>query len=193
MPRGTTLDNIYKKNPYIDYLLLFDPFSLSPFTNLSLSSSLSLFSSLSQACAGGCRREGKMAAAAALRQRSTRQQWRTWCGGGHGVAAVEVMAHRRPWRGGESHRCPHPSSLTLRQLDPAPGTWSSVRWRAWSGDGHGAVAEAAGVLVPHPPSRSGSRIRPQGPGVAEPPKLARLKCAGHHYKGNISSNALQTE
>ena len=29
--------------------------------------------------------------------------------------------------------------------------------------------------------------------VAEPPKLSRLKCAGHHYKGNISSNALQTE
>ena len=31
------------------------------------------------------------------------------------------------------------------------------------------------------------------PTVAEPPKLSRLKCAGHHHKGNISSNALQTE
>src|SRR6185503_1030547 len=29
--------------------------------------------------------------------------------------------------------------------------------------------------------------------VAEPPKLSRLKCADHHHKGNISSNALQTE
>ena len=29
--------------------------------------------------------------------------------------------------------------------------------------------------------------------VAEPPKLSRLKCAGHHHKGNISLNALQTE
>ena len=29
--------------------------------------------------------------------------------------------------------------------------------------------------------------------VAEPPKLSRLKCAGHHHKGDISSNALQTE
>ena len=29
--------------------------------------------------------------------------------------------------------------------------------------------------------------------VAEPPELSRLKCAGHHYKGNNSSNALQTE
>ena len=29
--------------------------------------------------------------------------------------------------------------------------------------------------------------------MAEPPKLSRLKCAGHHLKGNISSNALQTE
>ena len=29
--------------------------------------------------------------------------------------------------------------------------------------------------------------------MPEPPKLSRLKCAGHHHKGNISSNALQTE
>ena len=29
--------------------------------------------------------------------------------------------------------------------------------------------------------------------VAEPPELSRLKCAGHHHKGNTSSNALQTE
>ena len=29
--------------------------------------------------------------------------------------------------------------------------------------------------------------------VAEPPKLSRLKCAGHHHKGNTDSNALQTE
>src|SRR6185503_10461792 len=29
--------------------------------------------------------------------------------------------------------------------------------------------------------------------VAEPPKLSRLKCACHHHKSNISSNALQTE
>ena len=34
-----------------------------------------------------------------------------------------------------------------------------------------------------------SKIQP----VAEPPKLSRLKCADHHHKGNISSNALQTE
>jgi len=32
-----------------------------------------------------------------------------------------------------------------------------------------------------------------GHSVAEPPKLSRLKCAGHHHKGNTSSNALQTE
>ena len=31
------------------------------------------------------------------------------------------------------------------------------------------------------------------PAVAEPPELSRLKCAGHHHKGNISLNALQTE
>ena len=29
--------------------------------------------------------------------------------------------------------------------------------------------------------------------MAEPPKLSRLKCAGHPHKGNISLNALQTE
>ena len=29
--------------------------------------------------------------------------------------------------------------------------------------------------------------------VAEPPELSRLKCAGHHPKGNTGSNALQTE
>ena len=29
--------------------------------------------------------------------------------------------------------------------------------------------------------------------VVEPPKLSRLKCAGHHHKGNTDSNALQTE
>jgi len=29
--------------------------------------------------------------------------------------------------------------------------------------------------------------------VAEPPELSRLKCAGHHHKGNSDSNALQTE
>ena len=31
------------------------------------------------------------------------------------------------------------------------------------------------------------------PSVAKPPELSRLKCAGHHHKGNIDSNALQTE
>jgi hypothetical protein len=31
------------------------------------------------------------------------------------------------------------------------------------------------------------------PAVAEPPELSRLKCAGHHHKGNTSSNALQME
>ena len=30
-------------------------------------------------------------------------------------------------------------------------------------------------------------------GVAEPHELSRLKCAGHHHKGNTSSNALQME
>ena len=29
--------------------------------------------------------------------------------------------------------------------------------------------------------------------VVEPPELSRLKCAGHHQKGNTGSNALQTE
>ena len=29
--------------------------------------------------------------------------------------------------------------------------------------------------------------------VAELPELSRLKCAGHHHKGNTGSNALQTE
>ena len=29
--------------------------------------------------------------------------------------------------------------------------------------------------------------------VAGPPELSRLKCIGHHHKGNTSSNALQTE
>ena len=29
--------------------------------------------------------------------------------------------------------------------------------------------------------------------VAEPPELSRLKCAGHHHKGNTGSNALQME
>ena len=29
--------------------------------------------------------------------------------------------------------------------------------------------------------------------VVEPPELSRLKCAGHHHKGNTDSNALQTE
>ena len=31
------------------------------------------------------------------------------------------------------------------------------------------------------------------PAVAEPPELSRLKCIGHHHKGNTGSNALQTE
>ena len=31
------------------------------------------------------------------------------------------------------------------------------------------------------------------PAVAEPPELSRLKCAGHHHKGNTDTNALQTE
>ena len=30
-------------------------------------------------------------------------------------------------------------------------------------------------------------------GVAEPPELSRLKCAGHHHKGNTSSYAFQME
>ena len=29
--------------------------------------------------------------------------------------------------------------------------------------------------------------------VAEPPELSRLKCAGHHHKGNTDLNALQME
>ena len=29
--------------------------------------------------------------------------------------------------------------------------------------------------------------------VAEPPELSWLKCAGHHHKGNTSSNTLQME
>ena len=29
--------------------------------------------------------------------------------------------------------------------------------------------------------------------VAEPPELSRLKCVGHHHKGNTGSNALQME
>ena len=32
----------------------------------------------------------------------------------------------------------------------------------------------------------------QGDIMAEPPELSRLKCAGHHHKGNTGSNALQT-
>ena len=31
------------------------------------------------------------------------------------------------------------------------------------------------------------------PAVAESPELSRLKCAGHHHKGNTDTNALQTE
>src|SRR6185369_4316167 len=31
------------------------------------------------------------------------------------------------------------------------------------------------------------------PAVAEPPELSRLKCVGHHHKGNTGSNTLQTE
>ena len=41
-----------------------------------------------------------------------------------------------------------------------------------------------------------SRSDPQPPKmriVAEPPELSRLKCAGHHHKGNTDTNALQTE
>ena len=30
-------------------------------------------------------------------------------------------------------------------------------------------------------------------GVAEPPELSQLKCAGYHHKGNTDSYALQTE
>ena len=29
--------------------------------------------------------------------------------------------------------------------------------------------------------------------MAKPPELSRLKCVGHHHKGNTSSHALQTE
>ena len=29
--------------------------------------------------------------------------------------------------------------------------------------------------------------------MAEPPELSRLKCAGHHHKGNTDTNALQME
>ena len=40
-----------------------------------------------------------------------------------------------------------------------------------------------------------SRIQIQGSDLpaAEPPKLSRLKCTGHHHKGNTDSNALQTK
>ena len=34
---------------------------------------------------------------------------------------------------------------------------------------------------------------PPGSTVEEPPELSRLKCAGHHPKGNTGSNTLQTE
>jgi len=29
--------------------------------------------------------------------------------------------------------------------------------------------------------------------MSDPPELSRLKCAGHHHKGNTDTNALQTE
>ena len=41
------------------------------------------------------------------------------------------------------------------------------------------------------PKKNKSKIEEKT--VAEPPKLSQLKCAGHHHKGNISLNALQTE
>ena len=45
-----------------------------------------------------------------------------------------------------------------------------------------------------PAARGGRERRPVGRGgVAEPPELSRLKCAGYHHKGNTSSYALQTE
>ena len=37
------------------------------------------------------------------------------------------------------------------------------------------------------------RVSQQIPAVAEPPELSRLKCAGHHHKGNTDTNAFQTE
>ena len=54
------------------------------------------------------------------------------------------------------------------------------------------------VLVKPSPSTSGARrcspLRPPPRrSVAELPELSRLKCAGHHPKGNTGSNALQTE
>ena len=59
-----------------------------------------------------------------------------------------------------------------------------------------AQLTSAGLQVNGPimAQPQGSGPRPiWSPPVAEPPELSRLKCAGHHHKGNTDSNALQTE
>ena len=50
---------------------------------------------------------------------------------------------------------------------------------------------AVGVLTQYPRLRHCTGACSVG--VAEPPKLSRLKCVNHHHKDNISLNALQTE
>ena len=56
----------------------------------------------------------------------------------------------------------------------------------------------APIMAPSGPLRTfwssrREKTLPKSKSVAEPPELSRLKCAGHHHKGNTCSNALQTE
>ena len=74
------------------------------------------------------------------------------------------------------------------------GARAQGRWRrgARHGTPRRVVAVAGGGKSGDRVARE-QRLRRAVASVAEPPKLSRLKCAGHHHKGNISSNALQTE
>ena len=76
----------------------------------------------------------------------------------------------------------------LKQLKELSESQDSMQWELVVlreiRDAAQEVAEAMEIL-------EGNEGEPLS--VAEPPELSRLKCAGHHHKGNTDSNALQTE
>ena len=81
-----------------------------------------------------------------------------------------------------------PQGCDTTKLNPAAP--NLPRWKTQGHDVQNGSDESIGVVG------WGSRdfsCHSQVLFVAEPPELSRLKCTGHHHKGNTDSNALQME
>ena len=124
------------------------------------------------------------------------------------------MAHGRrhdhPSRSSSDSTCPGPPRLALHLLQASPSSTLHLPGRNQPSSGRpplklhprrrfassGPFPRLPTVkIVPLVSPRPSPSFSPPSPrrSVAEPPELSRLKCAGHHHKGNIDSNALQTE